>query len=117
MKVLLSIILTGIAVAIAAYLIPGVVIEDFITAIVVAVVLGLVNAFIRPIILLLTLPLNIMTLGLFTFIINALMIMLTAVIVPGFAVSNFWTALLFSIIVSLVKMLFSAIENRPAIRP
>lgn len=114
MKVLLNIILTGIAVAVADYLIPGVALNNFWTAIVTGLVMGLINALIRPIVLLLTLPLNIITLGLFTFVINALMILLAAAIVPGFAVSGFWAALLFSIVVALLKMLFSAFEGEPA---
>jgi putative membrane protein len=112
MQVLINILLTGLAVGIADYLIPGVALESFWTAIVVGAVMGLINALVRPIILLLTLPFNVLTLGLFTFVINALMILLAAAIVPGFAVAGFWSALLFSIIVSLLKMLFGVFEAR-----
>jgi putative membrane protein len=116
MKILINIILTGIAVAAADYLIPGVVLSNFWTAIVVGLVMGLINALVRPVVLLLTLPLNFLTLGLFTFVINALMILLAAAIVPGFAVNGFWAALLFSVVVALLKMLFSAFESKePAI--
>ncbi len=108
MTILLNLIVSGIAVLISAYLIPGVHIENFFVAIVVAVVLGLVNTVIRPIVLLLTLPINLVTLGLFSFVITALMVLLTAMIVPGFEISGFVAALLFGIVLSLVNwLLFS----------
>lgn len=73
-----------------------------------AVVLALINTFIRPVLLLLTLPINIVTLGLFTLVINALLVMLAAAIVPGFQIASFWTALLFSILLFLINALFDA---------
>lgn len=91
------------AVFITAYLLPGVKVADFWTAVVVAVVLGLVNMVIRPVILLLTLPINLLTLGLFTFIINALMILLVSALVPGFEVKSLNWAFLFSVVLSLVS--------------
>jgi putative membrane protein len=111
MAILINIILTGLAVGIADYLIPGVAIQSFWTAIIVGVVMGLINALIRPLVIILTLPINILTLGLFTFVINALMILLAAWIVPGFSVTGFWAALLFSVIVSLLKMLFNSLSK------
>lgn len=111
MNILLNIILTGIAVAVADYLIPDVSLSNLGTAVVVGLVMGLINGIIRPIVLMLTLPINIMTLGLFTFVINALMILLAAAIVPGFTVTGFWSALLFSVVVALIKMLFSSFDR------
>jgi putative membrane protein len=111
MKILINIILTGLAVGLAGYVIPGVALESFWTAITVGLVMGLINALIRPIVLILTLPLNVLTLGLFTFVINALMIMLAAWLVPGFEVAGFWPALLFSVVVAVLKMLFSGLER------
>lgn len=111
MKVLINILLVAVAVAVADYLVPGVALNSFMTAIVVGLVMGLINALIRPIILVLTLPINLVTFGLFTFVINALLIMLAGWIVPGFTVSGFWSALLFSIIVSLIRMLFNKLER------
>ena len=67
------------------------------------VVLGIINAFIKPVLIILTLPINILTLGLFTFVINALIIILTSGLVPGFKVNGFWWALLFSIVLSIVN--------------
>lgn len=110
MRLLINLILTSLAVVIGDFLIPGVALSSFWLAIVVGLVLGIVNTLVRPIVLLLTLPLNILTLGLFTFVINALMILLTAAIVPGFVVTGFWSALLFSIVISLIKMIFSRFD-------
>jgi putative membrane protein len=102
-------LITTIAVLISAYLLPGVTVKGFFAALVTALVLGLINTFIRPILLILTLPINILTLGLFTFVINALLIMLTSAVVPGFDVRSFWWALLFSLVLSLIKWALNAI--------
>ncbi len=113
MKALVNLVLSTIAVVVAAYIIPGVTIEGFFTALVVAVVLGLANALIRPILTILTLPLNIITLGLFSFVITALLVMLTGAIVPGFAVAGFVTALLFGVVLTLVNWaIFSMSGNK-----
>lgn len=96
-------LIATLAVAITAYLLPGIRVTGFFAAFVTALILGLVNAFIKPILLVLTLPLNILTLGLFTLVINALMVMLTSVIVPGFEVRGFWWALLFSIVLAVIN--------------
>ncbi|MCK9378575.1 MAG: phage holin family protein [Candidatus Moranbacteria bacterium] len=95
-----------VAIMVAAYLIPGVYVSGVFTALVVAVVLGLLNIFIRPIILILTLPINILTLGLFTLVINAGIVLLAGKIVDGFVVSEFWTALIFGLVLSLVNSVF-----------
>ena len=102
MEILISLILNGLAVYITANLLAGVSIDSFFTAIVVSVVLSLVNIFIKPLLVLLTLPVNIVTLGLFMFVINAFVILLVDKLVPGFSVDGFWWALLFSLILSLV---------------
>lgn len=91
------------AIVITAYLLPGVRLSGFFAALVTALVLGLINLFLRPLLLLLTLPLNILTLGLLTFVINALLIMLTSAIVPGFKVTGFWWALLFSLVLAIIN--------------
>lgn len=92
-----------ISLAVAAWLIPGIAIVNGWALLLSALVVGFLNAFVRPIILFLTLPLNILTLGLFTFVINAVMILLTASIVGGFIVSGFWAALLAAIVISIVS--------------
>ena len=100
-------LVSAIAIAIAAYLIPGVAVTPLGT-LVLAVVLGLINVFLKPVIGLLTLPINIVTLGLFSLVVNALLIMLAGAIVPGFVVTGFWPAFFFSIVVSLITALFGA---------
>ncbi len=94
-------LISALVIIAASYLLPGVHVQSFLTALVVAIVLGILNAVIKPILFLLTLPLTIITLGLFTFILNAFMILLASKIVPGFHVDNFWWALLFGIILSI----------------
>jgi putative membrane protein len=96
-------IITTAAILIAAYFLPGVAIRGLGAAIVTAAVLGLINAIIRPVLLVLTFPLTIVTLGLFIFVLNALLVLLTSAVVPGFTVRSFWWALLFSLLFSLVS--------------
>lgn len=108
MALLLQWLIYSVAILIAAYLLPGVQIDSFGTAVIAALILGILNAVLRPLLLLLTLPLNVVTLGLFTFVVNAIVILATDGLVEGFNVNNFWWALLFSLIVSLVA---GVIEN------
>jgi putative membrane protein len=93
------------------YLLSGITIADFLTALLAALVIGLINAVIRPLAILITLPVNILTLGLFTLVINALLFWLAASIVSGFHVAGFWSAffgaLLFSIISSVLSSLLA----------
>ncbi|MEN9327483.1 MAG: hypothetical protein RI947_291 [Candidatus Parcubacteria bacterium] len=103
MGLIIKLLVSGLAVFITAYLLPGVIVDSFVTALIVAVVLGIINTVIKPVILLLTLPVTLITLGLFTFVINALMILLTSALVDGFDVANFWWALLFSLVLSIVS--------------
>ncbi len=103
LQILINLVLSGIAVLISAYVLPGVMIDGFFTALVVAVILSIVNTFIRPLVMILTLPINILTLGLFSLVINALMVMLVTVIVPGFKVDGILWAIVFSIVLSLVN--------------
>ncbi len=86
-----------------AYVLPGTEVLDFTSALVVALVLGIINAFLKPILIMLTLPITILTLGLFTFVLNALLILLVSNIVPGFRVDGFLAALVFGIALSIVN--------------
>ncbi len=104
MKLLLRWVLNALGLVLVAYLVPGFFIASFYTALIAALVLGLVNALVRPILLLLTLPVTIVTLGLFTFVINALMILLASTIVKGFIVYGFVPALLAAIILWAVSL-------------
>lgn len=107
MGFILKWLLNGLAIVITAYLLPGVRLSGFGAALIAALVLGLINTFLKPVLILLTLPLNILTLGLLTFVINALLIMLTSAIVSGFSVDGFWWALLFSLVLSIVSYLLN----------
>ena len=93
------------AIIVTAYLLPGVTVSGIGAALIAALVLGIINVFIKPILLALSLPINIFTLGLFTFVINALLVLLTSAVVPGFLVENFWWALLFGLVLGLVNYL------------
>ncbi len=101
MNLIIRILITSILVLIIAHFMPGVSVADFSTSIIVAIVLGLLNIFIKPILVILTLPVTIITLGLFLLVINALIILLCTKIVGGFAVDSFLTAIFFSIILSI----------------
>ena len=101
MSLILRIIITAGLVFGISYILPGVHVAGPFTAMVVAVVLGLLNIFIKPIMVLLTLPFTIVTLGLFLLVVNALMILLCTKIVGGFTVDTFWVAMFFSIVLSL----------------
>lgn len=103
--IFVNLIVSALAVIISAYVLPGVKVDGFLTAVVVAVVLGVVNMFIKPILILLALPLTILSLGLFTFVINAFLILLVSNIVPGFKVDGFLWALIFSLVLSIVGSL------------
>ncbi len=103
MQILIQWLLSALAIMVAAYLLPGVKIDGFFPAMVAAVVIGLINAFIKPILIILTLPINILTLGLFTLIINAFLVMLASALVPGFHVTGFGWAILFSIVLFFVN--------------
>ena len=109
MNLLLKIIITSIIVLVLANFLPGVYVNGFTTALVVAVVLGLLNIFIKPILVLLTLPVTVLTLGLFLLIINALMIVLCSKLVDGFRVDTFLTAVIFSILLSVSQSILNAI--------
>lgn len=102
MNFFFKIIISAISVVITAYILPGVHVEDLFTSLVVAIVLALLNGIVRPILIILTIPVTIITLGLFLLVINAFMILIAGNIVPGFVVEGFWWALLFSVILSLI---------------
>lgn len=111
MKLLAQLLLNASAVFITAYILPGVNVDNFIVAIIVAVVLGIVNMILRPILIFLTIPVTVLTLGLSIFVINALLVLLVARIVPGFHVDNFWWALAFSLILSVVTSFLNALTK------
>ncbi len=111
MNLIIRILITAILVLLISNFLPGVTVENFTTSIIIAVVLGLLNIFIKPILVIFTLPVTIITLGLFLLVINALIIMLCAKLVTGFGVESFWTALFFSIILSVLQSLAYSITG------
>ncbi len=111
MEILINWIISALAILAAAYILPGVHVTSFVTALVTAVVLGIINAALKPILIILTLPINILTLGLLTFVINALVIILTANLVPGFKVYGFWWALIFSIVLSIINSFLHSLNK------
>lgn len=105
MKFLMRIIITSIVAFGLSYVLSGISIDTFWTAIVVAIVLAILNAIVKPLLIILTLPITLITLGLFLFVINALIILFAEHLVTGFRVDGFWWALLFSLLLSLVTSL------------
>lgn len=106
MKVLIRLFVYTCAVLLTAWLLPGVTVEKFVTALMVAISLAIINTFVRPILVFLTIPVTIFTLGIFLLVINALIILFIGRIIPGFHVDGFWWALLFSVILSIIASLF-----------
>ncbi len=102
-------IINALAILAIASFIPGIDVASFYTALIAALVLGLVNALVRPILLILTLPVNIVTLGLFTFVVNALMVWLVSTIVKGFVVGGFSSAFLAALVLWVVSLATSAL--------
>jgi putative membrane protein len=111
MNLILRILLSAIAVVILAKILPGVGVDSYTTAIIVAVVLSLLNFIVKPILVILTLPVTIVTLGLFLLIINAIIILLADYFVDGFQVNNIWWALLFSLLLSFLQSIFYSFLN------
>lgn len=109
MGFIIKLLITAVAVYLAAYLLPGVTITDVKTTIIVALVLALLNTFIKPILVVLTIPITIITLGLFLLIINALMVKWAAALVSGFHVDGWWSAFLVSLIVTVVSYILSGL--------
>ncbi|MEK7144662.1 MAG: phage holin family protein [Patescibacteria group bacterium] len=105
MKLFLHWLIAAVSIGIAAYIVPNVAVTP-VSALIAAVVLGALNLFIRPIILILTLPINVLTLGLFSLVINALLVMLASYLVPGFFVAGFWPAFFFALALTIINWVF-----------
>ena len=112
MKLLLRWILSAATLMLVAYYVPGISVASFYSALIAALILGLINALIRPLAILLTLPVNILTLGLFTLIINALMFWLASSIVKGFYVAGFWPAFWGALLMWVVGWLVSILLKK-----
>jgi putative membrane protein len=112
MNYIIKILLTAIAVFVIANILPGVSIESYFTSIIVAVIIGLLDSLVKPILIILTIPITIITLGLFLFIINALIILIADYFISGFGVGNIIWAAIFSILVSLLQSILYKILDK-----
>ncbi|PWL37922.1 hypothetical protein DKG77_14265 [Flagellimonas aquimarina] len=109
MKLLLKLLLNAIAVIILSYVLPGVGVDSMTTAIIVALVLSVLNFIVKPILVILTLPITIVTLGLFLLVINAIIILIAADFISGFQVSSIWWAIIFSLLLSFLQSILHSI--------
>jgi putative membrane protein len=109
MRFLARLLLNGIAIIIATWLLPGLHVSGPVAALVAGAILGFVNAIVRPVLFFLTLPLTLLTLGLFIFVVNALCLGLTAALVPGFTIDGFWWAVIGALLVSVVSWILNGI--------
>lgn len=113
MDFLARLIISTLAVMVTSFLLPGVHIDSALTAILVAFVLSLLNAVIKPLLVLLTIPITLFTFGLFLLVINAMIIQLASWIVPGFVLSGFWSAFFFSIVLSIITAIMDGMAKKP----
>lgn len=111
MRFLVKILISSLAVLITAYILPGVQVDSYLIAILVATVLAFLNTFLKPVLVILTIPATVVTLGLFLIVINALIVMLADYIIDGFEIRSFWWALFFSLVLSLVTSIFESIDK------
>ncbi|TXD51604.1 MULTISPECIES: phage holin family protein [unclassified Polaribacter] len=112
MKIFLKILLTALAVVILANILPGIKVAGYFSAITVAIVIALLNMFVRPLLVFFTLPATLVTFGLFLFVINAIIILLADQLIDGFVVSSFFAAFFFSILLSIFRsFLFSLLKE------
>jgi putative membrane protein len=112
LRVLLVWLINAVALIAVAYLMPSIAISSFGAALIAALVLGLVNAFVRPVLILLTLPVTVLTLGLFIFVLNGLLFWAVGTWLEGFAVGGFWAGVIGAILFSIVSWLLSALVLR-----
>jgi putative membrane protein len=109
MKLIIKLLLSAFAVIIIAKFLPGVTLESYTTAIIVAVVIAILNVLVKPILIILTLPITILTLGLFLLIVNAIIIKLASGLIDGFYVDSIWIALLFSVLLSILQSILNTL--------
>jgi len=109
MRFLARLVLNGLAIIIAAWLLPGLHITSPLSALLAGVLLGFVNAIVRPVLFFLTLPLTLLTLGLFIFVLNAICLALTALLVPGFSIDGFFSAVFGALLVSVVSWILNGL--------
>lgn len=111
MNFLIRLLVSALAAMLTAYLLPGVKLDGFITALVLALVLAVLNLLVKPVLVILTLPVTVVTLGLFLLVINAIIILVAAELVSGFKVDGFWWALIFSIVMTVINSIMHGIAG------
>ncbi len=113
LRLVMSLLINGLAVWVSAMVVPGVDVRSFGTAVVVAILLTAVNWFVKPILVILTLPVTVLTLGLFLLVLNGLMVVLVSMLVPGFVVSGWWAGFWFSVVLWMVNGVLEAMSGEP----
>lgn len=112
MNFIVKLLLSGLAIVISSYILPGVNVDSYFDAIVVAAILAILNVLIKPILIILTIPITIFTFGLFLLVINAIIILMADYFIQGFHVDGFWWALIFSIILTIVNSIFEDFSKK-----
>jgi len=112
MELLVRWLINALVIMAAAYVLPGILVTGFGSALIAAVVMAFVNTFVKPVLVILTFPITLLTLGIFLLVLNALLILLVSALVPGFDVDGFWPALLLSIILWLVNSILHQFQSR-----
>ena len=109
---IVHLVVSALLLVLVAYFVPGIQVSSFLVALFAALIFGLVNGVVRPVLVILTLPITVVTLGLFLFVVNALMLMLTAWVVPGFTVAGLGSALMGSILLTLFNLVADALLGK-----
>ena len=109
MQILLALVLNAVALLATAYIVPGFKVDNFTTALLASIVLGVVNTFIKPVLSFISLPITIITLGLFTFVINAVVLFIVSAVVPGVMISGWVPAILAAIVLAVVSTVLSTL--------
>lgn len=117
MRFIGKLLINTVAIILAAYILPGIDVTDPLNAFLVAALLAILNVTVKPLLIILTIPITLFTLGLFLLAINAIIILIAGKIVPGFTVDGFWWALLFSIVMSIINSALEYLINPPPKRP
>lgn len=109
LQIIVALVLNALALMITAYIVPGFKVADFTTALLAGIVLGVVNTFVRPVLSYLTTPINNLTLGLFAFVVNAVVLFIVSYVVPGFEVTGWVTAILGAVVLAVVATVLSSL--------
>lgn len=109
MQIIVALLINAIALLFTAYLVPGFVIADFTSALLAAIVLGVVNTFIKPVLSFITAPLTVVTLGLFTFVVNAIVLFIVSAVVPGLQIEGWLPAILGAIVLSIISTILNSV--------